>query len=292
MAVTRRVPPLELVLEHPRGSRVSTAELLDEVDEYFSLGASVAPGATVVDVGANVGAFSLRVAQRCGGDVRLLCFEPAPETHAALRANLETNRLSSATRYGLYPIGLSSGTTSGEELSFYNFRRFPTNNTFDLAAKRREFEIFFEDRGHRIRNAVERALPGPLGRGIGRSLEWMVSSLPKGTLGWWASKQIMGLEEVKARVETLDAVIRREKLERIDLLKIDVEGHELEVLRGLGPDSWPLVQQIVLETHDRDGRQTAIEALLTTNGLTIIVTAIQKTVDNGLESVMLLARRS
>jgi FkbM family methyltransferase len=281
-----------LALEHPRGSRVSTAELLDEVDEYFWLGASVMAGATVVDVGANVGAFALRIAECCRGDVRLLCFEPSPETHRALRVNLATNRLLRQTRHSLYAVGLSSAASSGEELTFYNFRRFPTNSSFDLAGKRREFEIFFEDRGHRIRNVVEGALPGALGRCIGVPLEWMVSLLPKGALGWWASKQIMGLEEVKVRVETLDAVVRRERIERIDLLKIDVEGHELEVLRGLGPASWPAVQQVVLETHNRDGRQLAIEALLRTNGLTTITTTIQKTVDNGLESVMLLATRS
>ena len=69
----------------------------------------------------------------------------------------------------------------------------------------------------------------------------------------------MGLEEVKAQIETLDEALRREKIERVDLLKIDVEGPELEVLRGLGPETWPRVMQVVLETHDRDGRQPAAD---------------------------------
>jgi FkbM family methyltransferase len=41
-----------------------------------------------------------------------------------------------------------------------------------------------------------------------------------------------GYTAVPARVETGDLLIRREGLPRLDLLKIDVEGHEIEVLSG------------------------------------------------------------
>lgn len=36
----------------------------------------------------------------------------------------------------------------------------------------------------------------------------------------------------------------------VDLLKIDVESHELEVLRGLSARTWELVQHMVVEVHD------------------------------------------
>ena len=32
----------------------------------------------VFDVGANIGLFGLRMAQRCEGDIRLIAFEPIP----------------------------------------------------------------------------------------------------------------------------------------------------------------------------------------------------------------------
>jgi FkbM family methyltransferase len=279
--------PAHRGLISPPGSKVSSAELLREVEEYFELGATVLPGATVLDVGANVGAFSLRVAEQCQGDVRIVCFEPSPETFGALQTNFETNPLlRSGRKHSIHMMGLTSKEQAGESISFYNFRRFPTNSTFDIAGKRREFEIFFEDRGRRVRERLAGIFPL-----FGRLLERLIAGLPKGRLGWWVSKQIMGLEEVRAELESLDNIIKQHELARIDLLKIDVEGSELAVLRGLGSESWPKVRQVVLETHNRDGRQVEIEALLRSNGLTDIRTAAQKTIDNGLDSLLLLASR-
>jgi FkbM family methyltransferase len=46
-----------------------------------------APGAVIVDAGANIGMFSLYAAARCGGDVRIFAFEPIPSTFGVLAAN-------------------------------------------------------------------------------------------------------------------------------------------------------------------------------------------------------------
>jgi len=59
---------------------------------------------------------------------------------------------------------------------------------------------------------------------------------------------LIGSQSVK--ITTLDSVAESLKLDRIDFVKIDVEGHELEVLKGaseiLGEDH----PKIVLETHE------------------------------------------
>ncbi|GAA2677259.1 FkbM family methyltransferase [Streptomyces lunalinharesii] len=52
------------------------------------------PGAGLVDVGANVGYYSLLAAQLVGPQGRVVAVEPAPDTHAALRANLDLNGFS------------------------------------------------------------------------------------------------------------------------------------------------------------------------------------------------------
>ena len=56
------------------------------VDDYFRPDFQFRPSMTVVDVGANIGMFSLEVLKRCGGDVRLLAVEPAPEPFATWSA--------------------------------------------------------------------------------------------------------------------------------------------------------------------------------------------------------------
>jgi FkbM family methyltransferase len=278
------------VLQRPRGSKIPTTTLLREVDEYFAAGASVSPGDTVVDVGANVGAFSLRVAERCQSDVTLLCFEPSPATCRALTANFGKNALLGKTRHFIHQVGLGSRKEAGQERAFYNFRHFPSNSTFDLANKRRECEMFFEDRARRLGDWFARVIPTPRS-GAGARLERMTSPFWKGSAWWWITRKYLGVESGKARIETLDEVLRRERIARVDLLKIDVEGPELEVLQGLGPRTWPLVRQVVMETHNRDGRQSVIEDLCRANGLTDIRARVQTSVDNGLKTILLLASR-
>jgi FkbM family methyltransferase len=53
----------------------------------------------------------------------------------------------------------------------------------------------------------------------------------------------------------------------IDLLKIDVEGAEIEVLHGIDAQHWPQVRRVVMEVHDLDGRLEEACDLLRGRGL-------------------------
>ncbi len=108
---------------------------------------------------------------------------------------------------------------------------------------------------------------------------------------WWAIRWVMGVEESKVRLETLENVIQQNKNLFINLLKIDVEGLELQVLQGLGHNFWHRIKQVAMETSSMDGRQSLIEAILKSNGLNSIRTTAQKTNDNALNNVILLAKR-
>jgi hypothetical protein len=54
-------------------------------------------------------------------------------------------------------------------------------------------------------------------------------------------------------------------------LKIDVEGAEWDVLRGIDEAHWPLIRQIVVEAHDVDGRVDRVRDLLLSKGYSVIV---------------------
>jgi FkbM family methyltransferase len=61
--------------------------------EYEAFRAAVKPGATALDVGANVGAYSLLLGQWVGDGGHVFAFEPAPEIFAGLSQHVALNGL-------------------------------------------------------------------------------------------------------------------------------------------------------------------------------------------------------
>ncbi len=53
--------------------------------------------------------------------------------------------------------------------------------------------------------------------------------------------------------KTLDDVIIENKLSRINLLKVDIEGAELQMIRSLSDDTLAKIDQITIEFHDFTG---------------------------------------
>ena len=80
-----------------------------------------------------------------------------------------------------------------------------------------------------------------------------------------------GAINVVCPLRTLSSVLETESIERIDLLKIDCEGFELDVLQGIEPKHWDRISQVVVEVHDHDGRADAVEQLLRSHGLSHVV---------------------
>ena len=69
--------------------------MIDEIwafRKYDYFGYRVNPGDVVVDIGANIGTFSVYAAKVCGAS-RVLSFEPFPDNYGMLRKNVEQNQL-------------------------------------------------------------------------------------------------------------------------------------------------------------------------------------------------------
>jgi len=136
----------------------------------------VKPGDTVLDIGANVGAHTLGLAQSVGEIGRVFAFEPADFAFQKLLRNLALNpplqRRTTATQ-AMLGSGVSKAVTGV-------YASWPLENTDSVHPKHR-------------------------GRFVPTS---------------------------GAVADTLDGFVEREKIGRINLIKMDVDGNELPVLQG------------------------------------------------------------
>jgi FkbM family methyltransferase len=219
------------------------------VGDYFRPdGIQIHPGMTVFDVGANIGMFSLEVLRRCGGDARIFAFEPAPDTFAYLERNVRelfpdapvhTVRKALADRSGtatFYHRPWASGASSlRPELPAPTESRLEASLREPPEEYRSQIPAWFQHLPHGVAKAILRQ---------GHRL---------------ASNDVVRTE---CAVTTISDVLLEQDIDRIDYLKIDVEGAELDVLAGIIPDHWPRITQLGAEVHDVDGRLHTIRELL------------------------------
>jgi 31-O-methyltransferase len=76
-------------------------------------------------------------------------------------------------------------------------------------------------------------------------------------------------ETFPCRLRMLSEIVDEECVERIDLLKVDVEKSEREVLEGIRDEHWDKIRQVVVEVHDDQGALDEIHALLARRGFEI-----------------------
>jgi len=170
----------EIPAGYPGGS---TVLLLHEPKVKEFLSSRFIEGGVFVDVGANVGAYSLRAIAR---GMKAVSFEPNPENVRLLKRNAELNDLTADVRE--FALGSSDGTV----------------------------------------NISQNGATSRIGNEI------------KG---------------VDVPLKTLDSF----ELPRVDLLKIDVEGYELEVLRGAKQTLARCHPPIMIEMHHWIGAEAEAE---------------------------------
>ena len=63
-------------------------------------------------------------------------------------------------------------------------------------------------------------------------------------------------------LRTVSEIVDEERVERIDLLKVDAERSEREILAGIRDEHWDRIGQVVLEVHDESGGLRQVQSLL------------------------------
>jgi FkbM family methyltransferase len=168
----------------------------------------------VVDVGANIGLFSVFVKRRYP-DAEISAFEPVPHTAALLRQNIRLHQLADVTVHEL-----ALGSRPERDVPFTYFPAIPGSST-------------------RYPEQI-----GPAKAAVGHVYSASMAD------------RLYRSSDITVRVQTLSDYLVAGRA--VDLLKIDAEGAELDVLLGISPAHWPLIQLAILEVHDYDGRLAAV----------------------------------
>ncbi|PYQ92641.1 MAG: hypothetical protein DMG02_00610, partial [Acidobacteria bacterium] len=213
-------------------------------DEIFARGGYDKHGiefpvdACVVDVGANAGMFVLFVADRCPKG-RIYAVEPMTASFAYLLWNIRQ------CQAAVTPMNVGLGAQVGK-------REFAYYDRMTVMARLNEYDHDDVVGGRLKQQLHNQELLGHAGaRELLREID--------GLIGERSTKR-----RERANVITLSDLIQSESIERIDLLKIDVEGAELEVLDGIADDHWNCIDQIVLEVENDSPDRLTLESVRNT----------------------------
>ena len=207
---------------------------------YLRHGITVRDGDCIVDAGANIGLFTVFV-HRLARDLRVIACEPNPAAFACLKANAEAW----GARVTCLPVGLSRADGHAE-LTFYQGLSLLSGFHADTAAERELVRTY-------VSNQPDGVLDDDRAADLGAVIDDRLRAAT-----------------VTAPLRRLSAVLAEAGVERIDLLKINVEKSELEVLLGLDADDWDKIRQIVIEV-DRQPILEPIVRLLEDHGFEVAV---------------------
>lgn len=228
------------------------AFLEEEMAQYFAGGITLQPGATVLDVGANIGMFSAEVSQRLQGDVQIFAFEPMPPVFEVLRKNAALL----AGRIEALPYGL------GAQEETLQFTYFPLMSCLS-SAHRGQTDM----KAERARVAASLVQVIRAGMVQPKMAKWP-QPLLEGFAQSYVATRMKG-QEHPAQIRTLSSFLSERKLPCIDLLKVDVEGAEEAVLQGIEDEHWGRIQQIVVELEHFEARLDAVGSGLQDRGFEV-----------------------
>ncbi|HEU4989731.1 MAG TPA: amino acid adenylation domain-containing protein [Gemmatimonadaceae bacterium] len=206
-----------------------------ELQAYLRHGITLRDGDCVIDAGANVGLFTV-FANRVAQGLRTVAFEPNPAAFDCLRRN--------AAAYGAdvrcLPVGLASRPGWADMTVFEGLSLLS---------------------GFRADAAVERGMVQQYVSNQGQAAGADVADV---------IDERLRTHTVRAELRTLSDVIDAEEIERVDLLKVNVEKSELDVLRGVRPEHWPRIRQLVVEV-DLEADRAPVVTLLESQGYDVLV---------------------
>jgi len=222
------------VFHRNRGETEFLFREIFEGDGYLRHGLTVGDGDVVFDVGANIGMFTVFAGTHARG-ARVYAFEPIPPVFDTLKSNASLYDVSGQ----VFNCGLGSRTET-VSFTFYPHNTVLSGRFANVASERAVVQRYLEN------DASAQAT----------TFASMTELL----------EENLEAQEFACSIRTLSDVVASEQLDRIDLLKIDVEKAEWDVLQGIDDVTWPKIRQVVIEVHDENGRLQLVLDVLHSKG--------------------------
>lgn len=239
---------ISIVEINPYETRFLYQEIFEE-RTYLKHGIELRPGDVIFDVGANIGLFSLFCLQEAE-DVSIFAFDPAPHCADCFRSNLAT----AGARVRHFEAALL------DKLGPQSFTYYPHYSIMSGLRADPAMDIEILRNGAATQLGTRSDDPA-----ISRELDFLVGTKLDDPVTFTCE----GL--------TLSNVIDQAAVERIDLLKIDVEKAEGMVLRGIDEHHWPRIRQLVVEVHDLgNAEHTTMISELRARGFDVEVSVADK----------------
>jgi 31-O-methyltransferase len=200
-------------------------------EECYATEVRAGAGDLIVDAGANIGIASLYFSRACP-DAELIAIEPSCGSHEILEANVDLHGL---------PVSAHRCALGAERLDEVEFTFYPLMSTMSaLHADPREDQ--------RLSHMYL------VNQGVDASL---------------AAEILEGRHEPRREtvaVRTLSEILAEAPGREIAIVKLDVEGAELEVLRGIDEADWGRIGCFVGEFHGDGGMVSETRRILDEHG--------------------------
>ncbi|MBI72539.1 MAG: methyltransferase [Candidatus Marinimicrobia bacterium] len=235
------------------------AQMLHEhITGYFDDFINLEQSDIILDIGANIGILGLDLSKKYPM-INIHSFEPIDDIFSVLKANTV---LSKNKNFKSYNFGISDKSESIELTYFPNAPALSSANDEIWNSKKDLIEAFDGS----IQNAP--------------SNWWWKKFIPKFTYAFFVKNLIRNKKKITCKLKPLSKVIEELSLKKIDLLKIDCEGNEHKVINGIKEENWLIINQLIIEINDIDGRLKYIENKLKKLGFKIKIIqepALEKT---------------
>ena len=239
-------------------NETETRMILDEIfvqKFYLQEGISISPGDIVLDVGANIGAFTLFAAQH---GARVYAYEPIPATFELLQRNILLHGFEKIAH--ARNIGLSD--RAEEKVMFH----YPGASVLDSWTARDAHRDLMVENWEEVLEVFKTADPD-----IYQAIRRLgTKTLQQNAVREQLKKLFASTVEIECKFDTLSGAFAKEDIHSIGLMKLDAELADWEILTGVEPEDWSRIGQVAMEVHQSSDIEP-ISKFLTQRGFNHVV---------------------